>query len=493
MLRFRQLLRRIGETHVLILLLGLLVLAAVWVSTLGAIAKEEREASDRALQITERLIDTYEAQTLRVLNEVNQNIRWICYARRFAGKNGDLEHLLVQNLLLSNMVFTTRIVDSQGRVIASSRATSFPMAVSRELLNHHAHEEGVFVSQPYRLHEGDEPVMDISRSVGDGPASEIVVITMPVSYLVSDYDAARFGASGVLAVVGRDGVFRAKRTGSHVVSGERALYQKLLPDGLQEASHTSLRPSPWDNVLRYMSARPLYGFPLAVVVALPERERLQEVRASAEARISRSWMATAVVVSMALALSALTWHIRVLRAREQQARMAHSEQVEYMAYHDALTSLPNRASFVRMLSSSLSSSLAAQNTFALMLLDLDGFKRVNDVLGHQGGDLLLVQVAQRLKQCVRASDFVARLGGDEFVIILPVMSSEAEIDVVARRLIATIGQPYDLNGKPALVTASVGVAFYPRDGDSEDALTSRADQAMYLAKHGGKNAVVYSP
>jgi diguanylate cyclase (GGDEF)-like protein len=127
-----------------------------------------------------------------------------------------------------------------------------------------------------------------------------------------------------------------------------------------------------------------------------------------------------------------------------------------------------------------------------MMLDLDGFKKVNDVLGHQAGDLLLTQVAHRLSHAVRQGDFVARLGGDEFVVLAQVGSGVDDVDLLARRLVVAIGQPYDLDGSPAAVTASIGVALCPQDGQTEAVLTQRADEAMYLAKQRGKNGVVHA-
>lgn len=488
----RNMLRRLLEPHVLMPLAALIALAVMWGITFNTSRAEERRAHETSLQATERLVDTYEAQTLRVLNEINQNLKLIAYARRFAGKSGELAELHAQNLLLPKLLFTTRLVDRRGRVLASTRGDGPSDSVSAELLAHHASSSEPFVSKPYQPAGGGEVVMDISRSVDDRADGEIVVITMPTSYLVSDHDVQRFGNAGVLAVIGQDGVVRAMRTGARISSGGKADFSQVLPSGDENAGEAALRPTPWGREPHYIGARPLYGFPLAVVVALSESERLADARASAHARTVRSAVVTLVVFGLAVVLSVLTRKVQVLREREQEERAETARRIEHMAYHDSLTSLPNRAHFGRRLSEMLAACREQSEPFALMLLDLDGFKKVNDVQGHQGGDMLLIQVARRLSQSVRQGDFVARLGGDEFVVLAKVGLGVHEVDGVARRLVAAIGQPYDLDGSSASVTASIGVALCPQDGQRDDVLTRLADEAMYLAKQRGKNGVVYA-
>lgn len=478
--------------HVLIPIAVLIALAFMWGVTLSTTKTELRRAHEASLQAAERLVDTYEAQTLRVLNEVNQNLKLIAYARRYSSQGADLTQLQAQNLLLPKLLFTTRLIDRQGHVLASSRPDRQDDSVSPDLLLDHASSSGPRVSKPYQPAHGGEAVIDISRTVDNREDAEIIVITMPSSYLVSDHDTERFGKNGVLAVIGRDGVMRARRQGEKVTAGEDTHFEQLLAQGAEDAGKAALRAPPWDADPHYISARPLYGFPLAVVVALNKAERLADAYAAADARNLRSGFATLVVLSLTLALSALTRKVQVLREREQAERSEHARHIEHMAYHDSLTSLPNRALFVRRISAMATSCRENGAPFALMLLDLDGFKKVNDVQGHQAGDTLLRQVASRLSQSVRQGDFVARLGGDEFVVLVNVSQGVHEVDMLARRLVVAIGQPYDLDGTPAAVTASIGVALCPEDGDSDAALIQEADKAMYCAKQQGKNGVVFA-
>ncbi|MBI5429885.1 MAG: GGDEF domain-containing protein [Nitrosomonadales bacterium] len=131
---------------------------------------------------------------------------------------------------------------------------------------------------------------------------------------------------------------------------------------------------------------------------------------------------------------------------------------------------------------------------ALMFIDLDKFKPVNDTYGHGVGDLLLKEVAARMQQCVRESDTVSRIGGDEFVILLPAIEGERDASMVAGKVLHALSETFDLGGHSLSISSSIGIAIYPEHGDNELMLAKHADIAMYHAKHGGRNnARLYQP
>jgi diguanylate cyclase (GGDEF)-like protein len=170
------------------------------------------------------------------------------------------------------------------------------------------------------------------------------------------------------------------------------------------------------------------------------------------------------------------------KQRDDQATMTHQ------ATHDALTGLFNRPAVTDFIEARLAdTATAALGGFALMLLDLDGFKAVNDNLGHEAGDELLRQASNRMTLALRESDYLARLGGDEFLVVLPQVSDEQTAQRVASKLIDTIATPYQVLGKAASVTLSIGISFFPKDGRERVVLMQRADSALYKAKHGGRN------
>ncbi len=163
------------------------------------------------------------------------------------------------------------------------------------------------------------------------------------------------------------------------------------------------------------------------------------------------------------------------------------ERLLYLAHYDQLTGLPNRILFNDRLTQALAQAKRGQMQVAVMFLDLDGFKSVNDTLGHAAGDELLRQVAQRLTNCLRATDSVARFGGDEFTIVLPAIEDRDDVLRVANKIIAEVARPYLLDGNEAAITTSIGICFYPGDGEDPSVLIHRADNAMYHAKRHGKN------
>ncbi len=158
------------------------------------------------------------------------------------------------------------------------------------------------------------------------------------------------------------------------------------------------------------------------------------------------------------------------------------DRFRYLATHDPLTGLPNRDLFQDRLTQALALAARERRTLVVMLLDLDGFKPVNDSLGHMAGDLVLKGVAERLTECMRDCDTVARLGGDEFTILLPEVANLDGVALCAQRALDAVSEPFAFKGHECRVTASIGIALYPSDGKSHESLVANADAAMYCAK-----------
>jgi diguanylate cyclase (GGDEF)-like protein len=168
-------------------------------------------------------------------------------------------------------------------------------------------------------------------------------------------------------------------------------------------------------------------------------------------------------------------------------KLRAEQRVQYLATHDGLTGLPNRRMFGQLLEFSIKSAQRNSKKCAVLFVDLDRFKLINDSLGHAAGDKLLVEVGNRLAGCVRESDVVARLGGDEFVIILNQLEYRDQAAVIANKVLQGVSPALDLAGQECRTTASIGIAVFPDDGVDEPTLTKNADLAMYLAKEEGKN------
>jgi diguanylate cyclase (GGDEF)-like protein len=166
-------------------------------------------------------------------------------------------------------------------------------------------------------------------------------------------------------------------------------------------------------------------------------------------------------------------------------------RLQHLAQHDALTGLPNRELFHDRLQTALARARREHSRLALLYIDLDRFKQVNDALGHAAGDLLLREVGLRLRQCVRESDTIGRIGGDEFLVLLPTIDQPADAARVAAKIRHALNRPFELDGELASISSSIGIAVCPEHGDGKQELIQRADRAMYAAKQrGGDRAVL---
>jgi diguanylate cyclase (GGDEF)-like protein/PAS domain S-box-containing protein len=177
-------------------------------------------------------------------------------------------------------------------------------------------------------------------------------------------------------------------------------------------------------------------------------------------------------------------NISDLKAAEEELRR-HADASQYLALHDALTGLPNRRLFDDRIDQAVRTAERDGDRLAVMIMDLDRFKEVNDTRGHDSGDEVLRKVGSRMDDCLRASDTIARLGGDEFGFLLVTQTARRELTPLLEKLTAAVELPIELDGSPVVVHASIGVAFYPDDGTQREQLVKRADAAMYRAKHSG--------
>lgn len=171
--------------------------------------------------------------------------------------------------------------------------------------------------------------------------------------------------------------------------------------------------------------------------------------------------------------------------QDMTLRNQQQEQDHYLAYHDALTGLANRTHFLELQQQAMLHAAHTKDMLALLFLDLDKFKAVNDTLGHDIGDRLLQAVAERLKAAVRKSDTVARFGGDEFAILLMGLLDMEVAITLACKLVATLAQPFVIAEHKLHIGVSIGISIYPGDGETQDDLMRKADQAMYAAKQQG--------
>jgi diguanylate cyclase (GGDEF)-like protein/PAS domain S-box-containing protein len=179
--------------------------------------------------------------------------------------------------------------------------------------------------------------------------------------------------------------------------------------------------------------------------------------------------------------------VRVWSFRDVTARLEAEEQIESLAYNDPLTHLPNRRLFVERLEMNLLAAKRVRDNVGVLFIDLDRFKAINDTLGHDVADALLVEIAQRLKSCVRGTDTVARYGGDEFTVILPDLHQPEDAAQVAEKILERVVEPVAVGETSVEISVSIGIAVFPHDGTDINTLLRNADDAMYRAKQAGRN------
>jgi diguanylate cyclase (GGDEF)-like protein/PAS domain S-box-containing protein len=173
--------------------------------------------------------------------------------------------------------------------------------------------------------------------------------------------------------------------------------------------------------------------------------------------------------------------------RDITERKQAEQKIAHLAHYDYLTDLPNRALLLDVLNHSVSLAKRNKRKVAVLFVDLDGFKIINDTLGHDAGDLLLKGVSRRIKETLRESDTVARMGGDEFILLLDNIESAENALFTANKILVALAEPFDLMGQPGRVGGSIGISIFPDDSEDTVQLVKQADDAMYLAKQSGKN------
>jgi diguanylate cyclase (GGDEF)-like protein len=479
---------RIADPQILFPLIAVVLLAAMWMATVGIIRLKHTEAEHDAAQLSRELLGTYEAQVVRVLREIDQTLNLVKFWHERNSTQGALSELKDRGLLPSDLVFSVSIADRDGTIVESTRPLGGDSVADQDYFRKQRDSGAILVGKLPRGATGDGKLLFSKRLNGPrGDFDGVVMVAVDAAFFVSGYDAAKLGEHGVLGILGTDGIVRVRRSGESMFSGDALDYASVLPKPDDADAEPPVSRSSWDGVWRWSTAREIYGFPLAILVGLAQEEQLAAVQREAFGYLSWAAAGSVGIILLMAVLGRMSWQLAQSRLRESASALEHARRVEYLAYHDGLTGLPNRSMFSKLLAQRISEARRYNKQLAVAFLDLDRFKQINDTLGHEAGDQLLVEVAARLQDCVRDSDTVARLGGDEFVVLLPEMEEGKQAAIVAQKILAVIGKAFTLIGHEFRVTASIGISLYPQDGEDEQTLTKNADIAMYQAKAEGKN------
>ncbi|WP_298013184.1 sensor domain-containing diguanylate cyclase [uncultured Castellaniella sp.] len=475
-------------------LLCLAVIGAIWLAVQQRIDSELDQAVNAAMRANSNLTIAFEQDIFRTLKAAEQVAAFAREGYLRHGTPPDLRGWVKAGVIREDMFTIISVVDEQGAIIASSQDTPPNVNyVDRDFFVAERNNpvDTLFISRPVlgRVSGQWRIPLSLRITLPDRRFGGVVVVAIDPAYLTNFYRQADLGAHGLLEVTGLDGYTRARKTGDKVSFNEDA---RKLPWFIRRADQPTgnfVDGADPDGVRRIISYRTLGGYPLMAVVGTAYDEAVAPVLHRRTGYLLAAGASSILILGFAAALI-----LGISRQRAITLALQASEsRLTHAARHDHLTGLPNRVLFQERCLRALESARRHGKQAAILYLDLDGFKAVNDSYGHVTGDVLLQQVAQRLKRQVRATseDTVARFGGDEFAIALGGLQTQEEGERIIRNVLHALCQPFDLDGIEVRISASIGAVQYPLHGVDLDTLIGRADTAMYAAKNAGKNQFVW--
>ncbi|WP_053179123.1 ATP-binding protein [Pseudomonas kilonensis] len=324
---------QIKEAYILFPLLAALLLLVIWTATLYLIKVEHLRAQQSAATASLEMGATYEAQMLRAIHEIDQTLKLVKYTYEAEGEPNPLRRLQERALLPPALVFDVSVVNTDGRLVASTRVNDRENIADPDEQQTLRHSDSLSISHPWKSPVTGEWRLRFSRRLdaADGRLSGIARVEVDAAYFVSSYDASKLGDQGALGLLGTDGIFRVRRTGETVLAGDTVDYSAVVPDA--ENTEAVLSVNGWDEVRRYTSARQLYDFPLAVIVGLSEQEQLAAVNQQARTYLWRAAGGSLVLVLLVGLLARMSWQLAQsrLRAAEAQTQLAAAARQAGMA------------------------------------------------------------------------------------------------------------------------------------------------------------------
>ena len=479
-------------------LLAVLFVASIWLITLSLVAEERRQALNTSTLESRNIASIVAAN----LNEVLR--RAVLYARLGAGSDrqtAPADDLLNPFSLGDPAYLRIAMFSADGRV----RRVSSPGPIDQGLVSLvRAVARGEAGQRPALLGKPDGEagapwsIPVAVPMIDNGEIARVFVAYIDLGYLLNLYKETSIGSGNRVEVIDAQG-----RQLIEIGKGTLSLGRDLSPPDVRRllggAEPAGAIDAVWpgSGEARVGAFRHLDSFKAVVAVT---RERDAVFDELENRHLNYIWRATLMTAAVVLLVSGLT--VLAQRQRRLNQHLVRSEHQNHdlirqleeekarafqLASHDFLTGLPNRRMFHEMAGVELARARRSRKTYALLFLDIDKFKPINDTLGHAVGDLLLRAVADRLRKSLRDYDLIARLGGDEFVVLVSELDSDERVAAIAAKLVETLSAPYhDLDGNTVDTTPSIGVALYPRDGQTVDALLSKADAAMYEAKRRGR-------
>ena len=456
------------------------VAVALYQMRMDAMAQARDVAENLAISLekeSERTLDIYQIAMRNVLTNLETPSPDLAPATRqllafnAAGTISDLGVIIV--------------TDTSGRVVLDSRSMQpSTIDVGRRdyfLVHSQSPDAGLYFSKPFMpITKSDfhSIAMSLRRADANGRFEGVVAGTLSLRYFRHLFDDSILGDHGSLTLIRTDGVILMRRPFKFDDIGKSLAGSRSFPPLVQSDHGTYIDVAALDHVQRLYSFRRVGNYPLIVIAGL------------ATSDIYAGWRKRAFAIgAVAAILDVLIIMLCAMFSAQLRRRLAMERQLQKLAWFDTLTSLPNRRLVNREARSILADARRQSSQFAILFVDLDRFKRINDTQGHAIGDEVLSEVAQRLSRCVQDKDMIGRLGGDEFVAVLRNCDVHKAAHV-ADRILQAMHQPIAVNAGRDISIAlgvSIGISLYPHDGRNFDTLLRNADMAMYRAKNAGRN------
>jgi diguanylate cyclase (GGDEF)-like protein len=466
--------------------LGVLVLVLLWAVIFTRLQVERDSAQREAMASAAILSAALEQHTIKAIHQVDQITRFVKYEYEKSPEHFDLAGTVEKGVVQSDTLVQVSLIDQNGYLLANTNEPHpTPVNLSdREHFQVHKREtfDQLYISKPVLGRVSRQWTLQMTRRLnhGDGSFAGVVVVSEDPSYFTSDfYNNAAIGRDGVISVISDTGSVLARRTGNT----ESAPGAFSATGSYPIAEHVSgTYADPIDGVVRIVSYRHIDGYPLGVMVGLSRAEELTDYEHTRNVYLM---MAGFISVAMLGFFGVATGLIGKLLGREREM----TQLVEY----DLLTGLPNRYQTLQLLRGEVSQP-ANVGRLALLFIDLDNFKTVNDTLGHNAGDIVLQMTATRLAQTVGDAGTLTRIGGDEFVVVMRDDHIEPKAVRLAEAIADSFMRPFDVRGSSFVLHSSIGIALFSGTNESEIDLLKKADLAMYSAKDAGKGCYqFYSP
>lgn len=525
----------------MLMVFGLFLIGYIWVDLYYGIQAERDLGLQSASKETANLARTFEEHTLRTIKSADQTAFVIKQQVESAAAPVNIAQYLKQGQPIGQPFVRLRVIDADGAILASSEASekNFDSRYYEHFFVHRSVDSGqLFIGRPVWDPYSAKWAIPMTRRINkaDGSFGGIVAVYVDPYYFGDLYKQIDLGKNSSIVLVGRDGIVRARQSDKNGAVGQNLTASEIMKQLETSDTGSYTAESTVDGVRRIYSYRSLADYPFVVLVGIAEdtvlhniNERILDncrvagmvtlatlgfigllLRASrrqqaaekalkgAQADLERQVDARTLELSAAnQQLSAMNGALETVnqeleeeiveRRRMEGELRKKTEEMWQVAYFDSLTGLPNRAYLLEWFTDELSAVEAEKTAGLLLFIDLDELKLINDSFGHVCGDAIIVMAGQRIKALVGQDDFIAHTGGDEFIVALPGSRTLAEIEALARQLMEVIRRKQQIDGTDFQVTASMGIARYPEDGDCVKELFKNADNAMYAAKRAGKN------